>query len=389
MLLSNLSVNAHPALGLAFPGSDTSIYHYISEGGMGSARLAASWKYSGAGVAQRSGALNALGINPLLTFECNDEARTKTSSHGVVNQIPLDMNEWLTFVRDVVAATDAAYQVVNEWNSPDNPNGGWKGTDQELIDFVVQTANEIRAGGGTVYMGGITDFGLDAIVLNRGLASYSVCTAPGSCLPPSFFQTQAVTEQIAAKIAVLQGVAQAVDGLDLHLYGPPDRTALRVQAIRGEGWSKPLFSAECGGPSLNYENYSDEAHFMAVCELMLDIVSEGMWGQWFLLGEIPGSNSANARVALSANGVPKPGYWAMKLLAHALEGATSVTKNGTVYTVSHPQGGRVIAWGAGYLVVPPGKLWRVTDPVTGEYTVRTLWKSKSVPLTQWPLVAGL
>lgn len=380
MFLNDLIVTPQQTLGISFPGSETANYPAISQGGMSKCRLSASWSVPIGDIQSRSDALRALGIRPFLTFECDDESRTRPDTHGITNQIPLDMNGWTAFVTDVVNLGEADFQFCNEWNVSDLPDGGWLGTDLELIDFVVQSTAAVKAANpnSEVWMGGITSGTLDGIVLNKGMASYQVCYAPDNCQEPAFFQTAAATAEFQRIKDILAGVSGSVDGLDLHLYGPEDRDELRVQAIRDEGWAKPLISAECGGPSLNYESYTGDRHFMAVTERMLNIAVLGLdSGLWFRLSETNGS-FGNSKTALSAGGIEKPGYFAMKMLASFLEGATSITKTGRVYETNT---GRIIAWGGAQFVPPAGEMWDIVNRSTGEYTVWNVPEGWPFPIT--------
>lgn len=383
--LNDLPVGPKDFLGLGFPGSDVSNYPVVSQGGMGVVRLSISWKlheptqgnYNWTGLNSRVAALRAEGITPFLTFEADNPLFTDSGSHGITNQMPLDMDHWLQFVALAVQETQADYyQVANEWDSANAPGGGWGGTDAELIDFVTQTAATIRANSpAKIVMGGITSGSLDILVLNKGLADYEICSRdslldPFVCRPASEFQTPEVDAEIAARAAVLTAIEPVVDILDLHLYGPAERDPVRIAAIRLL-WTKPILSAECGGPSMHYENYTPEAHFMAVLEHNLNMLSENLqFGLWFRLGEAVDGPFGNSRTALFENdGTQKPGYHAYKMLAHVLDGATGITRDGTKYTVSHPAGDRVIAWGGVSFIPPPGELWRITNRETGAYGV--------------------
>jgi hypothetical protein len=297
--LNDLVVSPHTRLGLSFPGSRTAYYPAVSSGGMGVARLVVSWELHEAqnlerqwdGLRKRCDALRALGIEPFLTFEADNPLFTEPETHGLTNQTPLDMNHLLDFFREAVENTQAKYyQFVNEWEQPKNAAGGWLGTDQGLVDFVNQSAAAVKEvnPSARVIMGGIVSAALDILVLNKGLADYQVCkragpTDPYDCRAAVEYQGPEVDAAIARGEAILAGVEPNVDALDLHLYGPADRDPTRIQAVK-KIWSKPLLSAECGGPSLSYQDYLPENHFMAVIERNLLDLSEGLeFCLWFRL----------------------------------------------------------------------------------------------------------
>ena len=297
--LNDLAVSPHARLGLSFPGSKTGYYPALSFGGMGVARLVVSWELHEPqylerqwdGLRKRCDALRALGIEPFLTFEADNPLFTRPETHGLTNQTPLDMNHWLDFVREAVENTQAKYyQFVNEWDQPTNPAGGWLGTDQELVDFVNQSAAAVKEvnPSARVIMGGIVSTALDILVLNKGLADYQVCHRAGpddtyDCRSAIDYQDLEIDAAIARGHMILAAIEPNIDALDLHLYGPADRDPARIQAIKNI-WSKPLLSAECGGPSLSYQDYVPEDHFMAVIERNLLDLSEGLeFCLWFRL----------------------------------------------------------------------------------------------------------
>jgi hypothetical protein len=365
--------------------------------------------------------LQSLGIEPFLTFESNADWATRPETHGITNGTPINMSDWTTFVSLTVDRYDADgwddapgllrpvryYQTANEWNGPDNEAGGWLGTDQELIDFVIATADAIKAVDprAKLAMGGITPGLLDRAVLNRNLADYEVCRRSGpdqpfDCRTAVDFQTPQVDAEIARVKSILVAVAPWVDALDLHLYGPADRDAARIQLVRAAGWRKPLVAAECGGPSLHYQDYAPEDHFMAVVERNLYDFGEGlMFCLWYRLGEGPETSFGNSRTALFDEFlIDKPGYAAYKLLAYILQDMTSVERGvGNSFTIHRRNGPPlVVAWleegqTSGFMPLPPnftGSVMEVTDAVLGTYEVKPIHWLGLEPLSQWPKVAG-
>jgi len=426
--LDNLVVSPHPRLGISFPGPRVDYYSAISSGGMGVARISVAWKfrepapgqYDWAALDQRIVELQTLGVDPFLTFESNADWGTRPETHGITNGTPIDLADWTAFVTATVDRYDADgwhdapgllrpvrfYQAANEWDSPNNKAGGWLGTPDELVEFVNATYSSVKAQlpSAIFVLGGMMPGNLDALVLNRGLADYDTSyrkdpEAPFVTTPASSFRSKEVDAII---LQVEQMLAQMnFDVMDLHLYGPAKRDPLRIQAARDlVGSTVPMLSAECGGPSMHYQDYAPEDHFMAVVERNLLILDAGLeYCLWYRLGEGTGTSFGNSRTALfDETGVAKPGYAAYKWLSYILQDMTSVERGaGNVFTI-HRQGRPplIVAWAEdgqamGLMNLPAevtGTIMRITDPVTGAYEQESLLGANSLFIYNWPVVVG-
>lgn len=425
--LQDLTAPPTDRLGLSFPGPDPTFYPVVKAGGMGVARLSVAWRdreprpgeNDWAGLDQRIAQLQELGIEPFLTFESNADWATRPETHGITNGTPINLADWTAFVSDTVDRYDADgwndapgllrpvrfYQAVNEWDNPNTESGGWLGTRQELVEFVNATYSTVKTQlpSATFFLGGVTTGSLDGLVLNRGLANYEVWYRDGPDAPyvkksASSFRNKWVDDAV---LQADQMLAQMnFDAMDLHLYGPADRDPLRIQAVRDLVGDVPMVSAECGGPSMHYQDYAPEDHFMAVVERNLLVLNAGLeFCLWYRLGEGEGTSFGNSKTALFADNLEvKPGYAAYKLLAYILQDMVSVERGAgnsfTIYRQDRPP--LVVAWLAngqsfGFLQLPgnvTGSIMRIIDPVLGAYQKQDLSGSNWVLLSEWPVVVG-
>ena len=133
------------------------------------------------------------------------------------------------------------------------------------------------------------------------------------------------------------------------------------------------------------------------------VLSEGLrFCLWFRLGTSGGAHTTpgNRKVPLIEDGKPKPGVWAYRLLAVALEGVERVERRGSGldHYWLHRTGKTplMVAWkgdGSGDTVaLPPGlrvgHVLRVTDAVRGTFVVEPLPASGPLRLGPLPLIAG-
>lgn len=194
------------------------------------------------------------------------------------------------------------------------------------------------------------------------------------------------------------------DVADVPLYGPVERDPVRIKVIRDKIGGRPMLSSECGGPSLDYQDsYRPVDHFFTVMERTLMVLSEGLrFCLWYRLGGSGGGHTTPGKreVPLIEDGKPKPGVWAYRLLAVALESVEPVERRGSGldHYRLHRAGKTplVVAWkgaGSGATVAPPpglrgGHVLRVTDAVRGACVVEPLPASGTLRLGPLPLIAG-
>lgn len=425
--LQDLTAPPQERLGSSFPGSSPAYFSAISDGGMGVVRLSATWEhreptpgqYEWAGLDRQIIRLQSLGLEPFLTFESNAEWAVRPETSTITNGTPINMADWTTFVSLVVDRYNADgwedapgllrpiryYQALNEWDSPNSETGGWLGTDQELVAFLNATHDAVKAQQptATFVLGGLTSDGLDILVLNRRLADYEIWyrsgpDAPFVKRPASRFRASGYDAAVAKAETII--AQMTFDAVDLHLYGPPGRDPIRIQAVRNIVGNVPLLSAECGGPSMHYQDYDPEDHFMAVIERNLIDLSEGLeFCLWYRLGEGKGTSFGNGRTALFDDTLAeKPGYHAYKMLSYILQEMTSVERGAgnsfTIHRTDKPP--LVVAWleegqSSKWMVLPEdirGSVMTVTDPIRGIYEIEPVSGFGAVLLSKWPMVAG-
>ena len=345
--LSQLSVRPNPRIGLSFPGSQVRYYPYMADAGVGVARLAVSWdlieprrgEYNWRGLDQRVGTLLRLGLTPFLTFESRSDWGARPETRAVKNGQPVDMADWRDFVSRVVERYDgdgrddmpgltgrvAYYQAANEWESPENPSGGWIGSGRDLIAFIDATHDAVKSADPQAVhvLGGIASFNMDVLLVALDRAGFAVQQKWSTRSVTVFDRKRIESPEITALInervlPVLRGARY--DMADAHLYGPESRDPARLALLK-ELTGRPVLSAECGGPSRDYgAEYTPEAHFIAAVHRNLGVLaSGGAFCLWFRLGEDDRTTWGNRFTALYTNDArPKPGVWAFRMLARLL-----------------------------------------------------------------------
>ncbi|WP_415896462.1 hypothetical protein ACMXYX_10515 [Neptuniibacter sp. QD72_48] len=354
--LKVIDVPINYSLGLAFPSGNVYNYPVVKDAGIGTVRITASWgkiqpeegTFEWQGMDARIKALQQLNLKPFITFESNAPWATHPDTHHIRNGAPLDLNQWITFVEAVVERynfdgySDAPeleapveyYQVANEWISDQNKSGGWASSTEYLIDHINATYNAVKRfdSDATFVLGGIAAFNLDVLLLAEGIESFTVQQRWGTFSSTTMDYEDTQTEYIQGIInhhfrEVL--FHSQYDYADAHLYGPQERDKSRIDILAEETnlSTDKIISAECGGPSLDYEdNYSDENHFHAVIDRNLNILASGAkFCLWFGLGEAMSTTWGNQKVPLfDKNNQAKPGYYAYKLLAYLFDGQESI-----------------------------------------------------------------
>lgn len=374
--LSGLAVTPNPRLGLAFPGSETKYYSAISEAGIGVTRLSVSWdrteprsgRFSFGGLDERVKALQDLGIQPFLTFESDANWATSPETRTVKNARPLDLLQWQRFIRQVVDRYDADgsgdmpglrfpvryYQVANEWISDTNRSGGWAGTPAELIAYVDAAHDAVAAEDpdAIFVMGGIATFNVDVLLVQQGVADIEVRQNWSETSETVLTRSQMLGPEIRAIVEdqVLPVLSNSrYDVASVHLYGPENRDAARLNLIR-KLTGHPVLSSECGGPTLDYGGrYTPEEHFRAVIHRNLNVfAADAAFCLWFRLGEGSGTTFGNRRTGLyEGPGRPKPGVFAYRLLSRLIDPQADVRQeaNGT-FEIRRGDGRRIaVAWG--------------------------------------------
>lgn len=345
--LARMAVQPNPRLGLSFPGSQVRYYPYMADAGIGVARIAVTWnliepepgRYNWRGLDERVGTLLRLGIQPFLTFESQSDWGTRPETRAVKNGAPIDLDDWRRFVGRVVERYDGDgqddmpglagrvryYQAANEWESPENPSGGWIGSGKELIALIDATHDAIKAADPRAVhvLGGIASFNMDVLLVALDRADFPVQQRWSARSATVFDRRRIKSPEIAALIRerVLPVLRDArYDMADAHLYGPESRDPARL-ALLAELAGRPVLSAECGGPSRDYGGeYTPESHFIAAVHRNLGVLSAGgAFCLWFRLGEDDKTTWGNRFTALYTNDArPKPGVWAFRMLARLL-----------------------------------------------------------------------
>lgn len=351
--LRRLSVQPNPRIGLSFPGSQVRYYPYMADAGVGIARLAVTWnliepsrgRFNWSGLDERVGTLLRLGIEPFLTFESKSDWGTLPETRAVKNGAPIDLGDWREFVGRVVERYDGDgeddmpgltgrvryYQTANEWESPENPSGGWIGSGEALIAFIDATHDAVKAADPLAVhvLGGVASFNMDVLLVALDRADFPVQQRWSERSTTVFDRALIKGPEITALIEerVLPVMRRArYDLADAHLYGPEERDSARLSLL-AELTGRPVLSAECGGPSRDYgEDYTPEAHFIAAVHRNLNLLSSGgAFCLWFRLGEDDKTTWGNRFTALYTNDArPKPGVWAFRMLARLLRPDVSV-----------------------------------------------------------------
>jgi len=424
LLLSDLTVQPNPHLGVAFPGGDPATFHLISEAGMGVARMDASWdKYEPSqgtflwgDLDRKITAMQYYGIEPFITLESDAVWGVESTTETARNRPPLDLAVWKNFIRAMVERYDydgtddlpslvrpvRYYQVANEWMSKSNTTGGWTGTRDQFIEFVNVTYDAVKAGDpdAILVLGGMSTFNIDMMALREGFGNYTihyhfndsteVIVTPADAANPGYQE-------------FLDGVYRTLrecryDYVDGHLYGPLEHNDSRVALLADRAPKMKMVTSECGGPSRDYDDdITPEDHFMTAIELNLELLSKGYeFALWFRMGETPGATWGNIHVPLFDSAAqPKAGYWAYKLLGAVLENLERVQKIGEGAYIIHRTDASpaLVAWNSGGSsrplppVVPATQVLRVTDAATGTYVLELVPGNGTIALSDLPVVA--
>lgn len=353
--LDRMAASPNPRLGLAFPGSDTRHYPAIAQAGIGIARLSVAWarvepsrgRFDWSGLDGRIAALQASGIEPFLTFESDAEWATDSATRRVRNALPSAMEDWRRFVTAVVeryngdgrsdmpglAGRVRYWQVANEWISDKNRSGGWAASTADLVEYIRTAHGAVKAGDpkAIFVLGGLAAFNMDVLLVARGGQEFTVRQKwddhRETVLGLPEMRGLEVTSIIDSHVLPVLREAP-YDVADVHLYGPESRDDARIAFLQ-ELTGRPVLSAECGGPSLDYGgSYSPERHFLAVIERNLRVFAAGgRFCLWFLLGEDPSATYGNRYTALyTREAKAKPGVFAYRMLSRLIDPRTAVTK---------------------------------------------------------------
>jgi hypothetical protein len=374
--LSSLSVVPNPRLGLAFPGDQTRYYPYLARAGLGVVRLSVSWahveprpgRFEWRGLDGRIAALQAVGIQPFLTFESDAGWATKPGTQKVRNAAPEDLSQWHEFVHAVAERYDGDgrddmpglkapvrwYQAANEWESDSNRSGGWVGSGADLVAYVNTAYDAVKSADpdSTFVLGGIASFSADVALVALKGADIPVRQQWSETSKTVLTRAEMRGPEVAAilKDRVMPLFEQGrFDMADVHLYGREERDAARIALVR-ELAGRPVLSSECGGPSLDYGGrYTPEAHFLAVVHRNLGVLAAGAdFCLWYRLGDSDGATYGNRYTALyDAEAHPRPGVFAYRLLARIVDAKAAVHMlDGGGFEIVRGEGTAIrMAWG--------------------------------------------
>jgi hypothetical protein len=354
--LSSLIATPNPRLGIAFPGSRPELYRLIADAGIGMARISVAWsrvepdrgRFAWAGLDARVAGLQALGIEPFLTFESDARWATTPETRLVKNALPRDPADWDRFVRAVVARYDADgrddmpglvgpvrhWQAANEWISDRNRSGGWIGSADALVDYIRTAYDAVKSEDpeAVFVLGGVAAFNADVLLVTLGGQEMIVAQTWGED-SETVLTVEDMRGPVIGRIIderVLPVLRRSpYDVASVHLYGPESRDIDRIRLMQ-DLTDGPVLSSECGGPSLDYGGrYTPAGHFRAVVERNLSALAAGApFCLWFLLGEdLTGSTYGNRRTALYVDPErPKPGVFAYRMLSRLLDPDADVVR---------------------------------------------------------------
>lgn len=407
--LLDLDVSPLPRLGLAFPGADPGRYRAATEIGVGVVRLGVFWSqlqpragtHTWSDLDFRVAELQRLGAEPFITLYSDAPWATRPTDAAARNRVPSSLSSWAGLVGAVVERYDADgtgdapgllrplkyIQVANEWTSRRNASGGWAGTTEELITYVdaAYDAAKKASPGITFVLGGVGTFNLDALAVTMGRADHVVQQrwSPTRMTRLSEENLRSDESRRFVRDRILPVLRSArYDAASVHLYGPVRRDPLRIALVRELSGGRPVLATECGGPSLDYqERYLPEEHFLAAAERTLLVLSQGVpFCLWFRLAEGSGTYGNRYVPLFTADGVPKPGAYAYRLLARLLYGSEGVARLADRRFSIRRAGAPPITVAFGLDRVPAGletilgrppspgeEIVRVVDPAGGRY----------------------
>lgn len=404
-----LDVAPQPRLGLAFPGADPRHYREATEVGVGTVRLGVFWsqlepsagRYDWSDLDSRIVELQRLGADPFITLYSDARWATRPTDAPARNRVPSSLSAWAGLVGAVAERYDADgqddapgllrpmryLQVANEWISRRNASGGWAGTTDELVSYVdaAYAAAKAAAPGITFVLGGMASFNLDALAVTLGRADHVVqqrwSPVRATRLDTQELRSQASQRFVREKIFPVLRSAR-YDAAAVHLYGPVRRDPLRIALMRELSGNRPVLATECGGPSLDYrDHYRPEDHFLIAAERTLLVLSQGVpFCLWFRLAEGSGTYGNRHVPLFTADGRPKPGALAYRMLARLLRGSEGVVRLADRRFSIRRAGAPPVTVAFGLdrvptrletvLGHPPGpadEFVRVTDPARGVY----------------------
>lgn len=344
----------NPRLGLAFPGSQVSYYSKLAKAGLAVVRIEASWarieprpgNFNFKGMDTKIKGLQRYGLAPFVTFASDAKWATMAGTHHLKNATPSDLSRWSKFVAAVVERYDhdgvadmpglrapvRYYQAANEFMGENNSNGGWAGSNEQLLDYVNEAHDAVKAADrrAIFVLGGLSAFSIDAALLASGAnITLQDERRKGEIrqYKRSDFAEHGWDDLFQNRLKRLLGRAK-YDFADIHLYGPEARDAARI-ALAKRLAGRPVLSSECGGPSLHYGGrYSGHNHFVAAIERNLNVLAAGMpFCLWFGLGEEIKATYGNSRVPLyDKSRRAKPGETAYRLLSRLLTKGATITQ---------------------------------------------------------------
>lgn len=388
--LRDMDVEQSDRLGLAFPAGDFATYAALADAGFGRVRLGVSWEriqpsqteWNFGGLDAQITILNALGFEPLLTFQSDASWATRPGDNRSLNDIPWAMSWWQGFVGKIAARyADFVddYQVANEFAGINNESGGWGGTPDELVAYVDAAYDAVKAAdpAATFVMGGVASFVSDIALVNLGRATFE----PFQPLSPTTETRYTVEDARSAQMdALLQSRLlyplenARYDQAAVHLYGDRTLDALRIDLIE-DITGRSVISTESGAPTFDGTALPSETDFFT-WSVMADLgaLAAGAETVYWFQDYSDGTTFYNQLVPLrDDDGTPKPSFWAKKLLATYLveDAVVAAPADGVFHVHSADEGDALIGFAAGLgeastdIGVPLGDVWVLDDPVIG------------------------
>jgi len=388
--LDELDVAPSHRLGLAFPSGDLETYEALAEAGFGKVRLGVSWDriqpspwtWNFAGLDAQITVLNALGIEPLLTFYSDAAWATREGDNRSLNDIPLVTSWWDRFVGETAgryADFVDVYQVANEFAGIDNESGGWGGTADQLVAYVNTAYGAVKAAdpGATFVMGGVASFVADIALVNLRYATFEPHQPFSETSETRFTvadtRSAAMTDLLDARLfAPLRNALY--DQASVHLYGDRSRDALRIEMMQ-DLTEREVITTESGAPTFDGTNRASPTElFTASVMADLGALAAGAQTVYWFQDYSDGTTFYNQQVPLrDADGAPKPSFWAKKLLATYLaDDATVAAANDGAFLVESAQNGQALIGFASSVTealreaaFDVSDVWLLEDPATG------------------------